>query len=80
MAASTWAQPVRLSDATRGAPYKNANGYTFPYGDYFDLDVNTPGTNVVIWGEGPTTSGPAAPGSRGAHNVGVMAPAPIPVR
>jgi hypothetical protein len=54
----SWTSPVRLSDAGGGAPYKNANGYSFPYGDYFDLDVTQGGTNVVIWGEGTDYVGP----------------------
>ncbi len=55
---STWAPQIRLSDATGGAPYKTASGYGFPYGDYFDLDVTSTGTNVVAWGEGPSYIGP----------------------
>lgn len=55
---STWSAAVRLSDATSGATYKNANGYAFPYGDYFDLDVTPTGTNVLIWAEGNNYVGP----------------------
>jgi hypothetical protein len=55
---ATWSTQVDLSDGTSGAPYKTANGYTFPYGDYFDLAVNAAGTNFVIWGEGPNYVGP----------------------
>ena len=54
----TWGAQVKLSDATGGAPYKTANGYAFPYGDYFDLAVNASGQNFVIWGEGPNYVGP----------------------
>jgi hypothetical protein len=54
----SWSSAVRLSDATSGAPYKNANGYAFPYGDYFDLDVTPSGINVLIWGEGNNYVGP----------------------
>jgi len=49
---------IRLSDLTSGAPYKNANGYTFPYGDYLDLQVGPDGTNHVHWGEGASYTGP----------------------
>jgi hypothetical protein len=55
---ATWSSQVRLSDATGGAPYKTAAGYGFPYGDYFDLDVTSTGSNVVAWGEGPNYVGP----------------------
>lgn len=54
----TWGTQVRLSDLGGGASYKNANGYAFPYGDYFDLDVNGSGTNFVIWSEGANYVGP----------------------
>jgi hypothetical protein len=53
-----WGTQVRLSDLGGGASYKNANGYAFPYGDYFDLDVNGSGTNLVIWSEGANYVGP----------------------
>ncbi|MEX0834011.1 MAG: sialidase family protein [Actinomycetota bacterium] len=49
---------VKLSNVTTGAPYKSAAGYAFPYGDYFEIDANSAGTNFVIWGEGPDYIGP----------------------
>jgi len=49
---ATWSAPVRLSDAVSGAPYKNAWGYAFPFGDYLGLSVDSQGCNHVIWGEG----------------------------
>ena len=55
---ATWSSVVRLSDATSGPAYKNPNGYAFPYGDYFDLDVMPSGTNVLIWSEGNNYVGP----------------------
>jgi hypothetical protein len=55
---STWGSEIDLSDASGGAPYKTANGYSFPYGDYFDIAVNAAGQNFVIWGEGPNYVGP----------------------
>ena len=55
---STWGADVRLSDQTSGAPYKNANGYAFPYGDYGEIDVDSNGRNYVVWGEGASYTGP----------------------
>ncbi len=55
---STWSSQVRLSDLGSGAAYKNANGYAFPYGDYFEMEANSTGTNFAIWGEGPNYVGP----------------------
>jgi len=48
----TWSRAVRLSNLGSGAPYKTPAGYTFPYGDYLGLAVDSSGTNHVIWGEG----------------------------
>ena len=55
---STWTTDIRLSDQATGAPYKTANGYAFPYGDYHELAVGPDGRNQVIWGEGTSYSGP----------------------
>ena len=55
---STWSAQVRLSNVGSGAAYKSGNGYAFPYGDYFDIDVNASGTNVATWGEGTSYNGP----------------------
>ena len=47
-----WSAEVKLSDLGSGAPYKTADGYAFPYGDYFGIAADSSGTNFVIWGEG----------------------------
>jgi hypothetical protein len=52
----TWTASVRLSDLGSGAPYKTAQGYAFPDGDYFGLAVDSGGTNYVIWGEADGSS------------------------
>jgi hypothetical protein len=43
---------LRLSNLGSGAPYKTSAGYTFPFGDYGGLAVDSAGTNFAIWGEG----------------------------
>ena len=48
----TWSEAVRLSDAIDGAPYKTADGFAFPYGDYLEIGVDGDGATHVIWGEG----------------------------
>ena len=55
---TSWGTEARLSNLSSGAPYKTANGYTFPYGDYFEIDTNAAGTTFAIWGEGPSYAGP----------------------
>ena len=54
----TWSSPIRLSDLTSGAPYKSANGYKFPYGDYLEIAVDASGRNHFIWGAGDSYNGP----------------------
>jgi hypothetical protein len=49
---ASWSPPVRLSNLGSGAPYKSPAGYTFPFGDYLGLAVDSVGTNFAIWGEG----------------------------
>lgn len=48
----TWSTALRLSDKGSGAGYKTAEGYYFPFGDYFGLTVDSEGRNFIIWGEG----------------------------
>jgi len=55
---TSFSADIRVSDLTSGAPYKNANGYAFPYGDYFDISVGPDGVNQLIWGEGASYTGP----------------------
>jgi len=55
---ATWSTPARLSDLGSGAPYKNPNGYAFPYGDYFEIAVDSSGMAHVVWGAGASYNGP----------------------
>ncbi|MGH8291331.1 MAG: sialidase family protein [Steroidobacteraceae bacterium] len=47
----TWSREVRISTATSGAPYVNANGFGAPYGDYSGISVLSSGCTIAIWGE-----------------------------
>ena len=55
---STFGPAVRLSNSASGAPYKKNNGFSFPYGDYFEMGVSADGRNYFIWGEGASYEGP----------------------
>lgn len=55
---STFGPAVRLSNSASGAPYKKTNGFSFPYGDYFEMGVSADGRNYFIWGEGASYEGP----------------------
>jgi hypothetical protein len=57
----TWTDEARLSAYAPGFTYKLATpseGFLQPYGDYFELDVNSAGQTVAIWGEGNSYFGP----------------------
>ena len=55
---TSWSAAIRISDLGSGAPYKSANGYKFPYGDYFEIATDSTGRNHIIWGEGDSYNGP----------------------
>jgi hypothetical protein len=57
----TWSAPLRISDATSGASYKSASGFTSYYGDYDGIAVTNAGKSVTVSGQGASFS--TGPGS-----------------
>jgi hypothetical protein len=57
----TWSAPLRISDATSGAPYKSASGFTSYYGDYDGIAITNAGKSVTVSGQGASFS--TGPGS-----------------
>jgi hypothetical protein len=55
---STWSAPVRLSDATTGPVYVNAQGFAQPYGDYGQIAARADGGTIAVWGAGVSYTGP----------------------
>jgi hypothetical protein len=55
---ATWSDPVRISDATSGTAYKDADGFTEVYGDYGEIGITSTGRTVAVWGEGASYRGP----------------------
>jgi hypothetical protein len=55
---ATWSTAVRISDATSGAKYKNADGFLEFYGDYGEVAVMSNGQTIATWGEGFSWFGP----------------------
>jgi hypothetical protein len=55
---ATWSSPVKISDATSGAGYKNENGFLEFYGDYGEIAVMSNGKTIATWGEGFSWLGP----------------------
>jgi hypothetical protein len=55
---AAWSTPVRISDATSGAKYKNAEGFLEFYGDYGEVAIMSNGETIATWGEGFSWLGP----------------------
>jgi Neuraminidase (sialidase) len=55
---TTWSTAVRISDASSGAKYKNADGFLEFYGDYGEIAVMSNGKTIATWGEGFSWLGP----------------------
>ncbi len=57
---STWTSEMDVSTYVSGYSYIFTDGFRFPYGDYFEMDVDEQGTNHLIFGEGPDYNGPGS--------------------
>jgi len=57
---NSWSSETDLATFVSGYPYIFPEGFRFPYGDYFEMDVDEQGTNHLVWGEGPDYSGPGS--------------------
>jgi hypothetical protein len=49
---------TQVSSFVPGYPYLTANGFDFPYGDYFSMAVDADGRTQLAFGEGPSYAGP----------------------
>jgi Neuraminidase (sialidase) len=54
----TWGEEKLVSNRKGGAPYKSADGFAFPYGDYGQIAIDGHGQTQATWGEGPSFAGP----------------------
>ena len=48
---SSWSSEVDLSTYVSGYSYIFADGFRFPFGDYYEMDVDEQGVNHLIFGE-----------------------------
>jgi len=55
---ASWSAPLKISDATSGTAYKNANGFLEVYGDYGEIAVTNTGKTIGVWAEGSSYAGP----------------------
>lgn len=57
---ASWSAETDISTAVSGYDYINADGYAFPFGDYFEIDVDDQGKTQAVWGEGAEYQGPGS--------------------
>jgi BNR repeat-like domain len=48
----SWSAESTLSSYVSGYTFIFTNGYRFPFGDYFEMDIDERGTTHAVWGEG----------------------------
>jgi len=49
---ATWSAEKKLSSYVPGYSYILPNGFSFPFGDYFEMDIDSRGQTQAVWGEG----------------------------
>ncbi len=57
---SSWSNEVDLSTYVTGYSYIVTDGFRFPFGDYYEMDIDEQGTNHLIWGEGYNYDSPGS--------------------
>ena len=57
---ATWSPETQLSTFTPGYNYIEPRGFKFPFGDYFEMDIDNHGDTQVVWGEGLTYESPGS--------------------
>ncbi len=49
---ATWSAEVDLSTYVPGYEYIFPDGFSFPFGDYYEMDIDDRGVTHAVWGEG----------------------------
>jgi hypothetical protein len=57
---ATWSGEIDLSTYVAGYAYILPDGFNFPFGDYFEMDLDETGTAHVVWGEGLNYDSPGS--------------------
>ena len=55
-----WSAEADLSTYVAGYSYIQPGGFNFPFGDYYELDIDDQGTTHAIWGEGLNYDSPGS--------------------
>lgn len=57
---ASWSAETDISTPVSGIAYINNDGFAFPFGDYFKMDVDDQGKTQAVWGEGANYQGPGS--------------------
>jgi hypothetical protein len=57
---ATWSPETQLSSYAPGYRYIEPTGFKFPFGDYFEMDIDNHGDTQAVWGEGLTYESPGS--------------------
>lgn len=57
---ATWSGETQLSGEVHGYDYIRADGFRFPFGDYFSMAIDNLGNTQVVWGEGRNFKSPGS--------------------
>ena len=49
---ASWSSEADISTYVSGFTYIFQDGFRFPFGDYFEMDIDQAGTTHAVWGEG----------------------------
>ena len=56
----TWSAEVGVSTDVPGYSYIQPAGFSFPFGDYYEMDIDDRGNTHMIWSEGLSYAGPGS--------------------
>ena len=57
---NTWSAETDISTYVSGFTYIFTDGFRFPFGDYFEMDIDERGTTHAVWGEGYSYNSPGS--------------------
>ena len=57
---ATWSAEKKISSYTPGYSYIHREGFSFPFGDYFEMDIDSHGQTHAVWGEGLNFKSPGS--------------------
>jgi hypothetical protein len=57
---ATWSPEARVSSYVPGYSYIHRDGFGFPFGDYFEMSIDSRGQTQVVWGEGLNFESPGS--------------------